>query len=100
MVDTKAFYKLGFELALRTHGMRKAAEQSAAQPADRPAEALAATLGNMPTEAVQIDAAGKRNDKDPKDPDDSQTWSSAGPFGGDSMSAMGLVPEAISGGGY
>jgi len=90
MVDS-ASYLFGVRLALRTHGLEKTAAL--------PAETLATVLKEMPPETPQT-VEDRYTDKDPKDPDDSQTWSASGPFGGDNMSSMGLVPEAISDAGY
>jgi hypothetical protein len=76
------FYNIGVRLALQSHGLTKLAETAA----DELAAALQ-QLGPAPERTQpQLAAANK----DPKDPDDTKTVSSFGPFAGDTLTSLGL----------
>lgn len=79
-------FELGLRLAFSVSGMSKLASA--------PAEELAAILQQDDTDRRLHGKphAPARPDKDPKDPSDALTYSTAGPFAGDSLSLMGLNP--------
>ena len=63
--------------------------------AELPAEELSAALKLLPPETPEAIEAYAEH-KDPKDPKDAGNWSASGPFGGDNLSALGLIPEATT----
>jgi len=85
------YYIFGVKLALQQAGMQDTAAL--------PAEELSATLKTLPPE-TSVNRKAVEPGKDPKDPRDVGRWSESGPFGGDNLSALGIIPEATANFGY
>lgn len=75
-------YIAGVRLALRVHGLTKLAANSADQ--------LALMLKELGPAPPRMQPALASATKDPKDPDDTKTVSSFGPFAGDTLTSLGL----------
>ena len=76
------FYFTGVRLALRSRGLTKLAETSA--------DELAAALQQLGPAPERTQPELSSDTKDPKDPDDTKTVSSFGPFAGDTLTSLGL----------
>lgn len=57
---------------------------------DLPAELLAALLRSQEDVAKEV-PEGESPEKDPKEPKDVGTWGNTGPFGGDTLTNLGLT---------
>ena len=77
-----AYYLTGVRLALRHHGLTKLAETAA--------DNLAAALMQLGPAPERTQPELSASNKDPKDPDDTKTVSSFGPFAGDTLTSLGL----------
>lgn len=76
------FYLTGVRLALRSRGLIKLAETTA--------DELALVLKELGPAPKRTPSDLVSETKDPKDPDDTKTVSSFGPFSGDTLTALGL----------
>jgi hypothetical protein len=76
------FYLTGVRLALRSSGLTKIAENSA--------DELAAALHGLGEAPPRTQPQLASDTTDPKDPDDTKTVSSFGPFAGDTLTSLGL----------
>lgn len=76
------YFLTGVRLALRSRGLTKLAETAA--------DELAATLLQLGPAPERTQPELSAANKDPKDPDDTKTVSSFGPFAGDTLTALGL----------
>jgi len=76
------FFLTGVRLALRSRGLTKLAETAA--------DELAAALQQLGPAPERMQPALTEGQTDPKDPDDTKTVSSFGPFAGDTLTSLGL----------